>query len=1030
MAQFKTVALTMAILLSGGGAWAEEVPGPETTNAYKTFWESFDAYERELINEGESKYQQSWKSIKDIKEKHAYEFTLKQIENLDDAAYEYQQHLKKHPQAHNRPYVYLNLAQILSKIADLKESMGEDGSSYTQEALAVLDELEKSVPEFEKREATLYLKGLLLSKLGADKTAVRNWQKLSVIAKNSLYGVHAKIAVGDYLFKTEKPIESLRSYKSALSLLRSIHAPNKDHEILRIQYRIIWASYRSANLKTAIETGIQLLQPGRYPKADRIRDKITSDALQLIGDALYEFNNPVYTKSILKRQIIAEHASTVSLRVLQNYLANKIYEDITDIGSYTLRLHPVSKVAPDIVTIVADAYEKSGQKVKQIKTLERLAQFLAKQSLWRSRHAHDFEKTQAMEEQAEAAALMISKYYYEQGMASGNPRYFESAETFFNILIQHRPNHQSTSDLKLKRGHSLYFSDRYVEASRQYEELIGSLKVKHSILKIASHQNILAREKIWRQAYSKAEQKTDSPEKYPPVVQELRHLEKAIEQFANRFPPKLKDGKPDLAVDALLTAAAANRDSNDFKRAGKYWQRVLISNPTSGQRAIAIRGLVLAKVQSGTPHEVVQISRRYLRLENWRKLGLNLGNELRGILAQAVMQEAKILSEQGKMLEAGELQLEVATEFSQIPQRAKIWRDGSYMLAIGGAWLEAERYSQLFLDNKIRPLRGDMAYLKARAQEYQMRFEDASISYFQLAKTYSRHKKSPLGLERSERLAKAESNYILAGQAAALAASRLKNRQKKLNAYKRAFLHYTEALDYETALKIAQTRYRLSRSISNKLSARLDLANAYMKVRDEGKALTEYNTIAKRARSNRARINKATYQNVVGEVHFRLAQEAQAQLHDFNIAERGGDLRQTINQKIRYFEKEITELNSSIRSGHPMWSAQSRFLIGHESEGLADELQSIARTENMTDGYRSEIISKSEQLRKLARTQYSANLLAQSRNPQDYLKNPWIKKSKFKLGGFDKVKTKIKLDSKQYSPPALSLNIPQVWSHP
>ena len=171
MAQFKTVALTMAILLSGGGAWAEEVPGPETTNAYKTFWESFDAYERELINEGESKYQQSWKSIKDIKEKHAYEFTLKQIENLDDAAYEYQQHLKKHPQAHNRPYVYLNLAQILSKIADLKESMGEDGSSYTQEALAVLDELEKSVPEFEKREATLYLKGLLLSKLGADKTA-------------------------------------------------------------------------------------------------------------------------------------------------------------------------------------------------------------------------------------------------------------------------------------------------------------------------------------------------------------------------------------------------------------------------------------------------------------------------------------------------------------------------------------------------------------------------------------------------------------------------------------------------------------------------------------------------------------------------------------------------------------------------------------------------------------------------------------------------------------------------------------------
>lgn len=1003
-----------------------DVPSPESVQAYKQYWKNFDDYERGIIKKGKQKYQNSWLNIQEEKEKHEILYNKKELEHLENASLEYREHLEDHEFAQNLPYVYLNLAQILIKIGNLKTRIGEDGTSHKQEALAILEELESRFKDFSEREATLYQKGLIYADLGADKQAVRIWERLSRIATASLYGVHARIAAGDYLFKIERSDDALKYYKAALDLLSKVSAKDPDYEKLRIQYRIIWAAYRSAKLKDTIDVGLQILRPGRHNKKNQTRKKVEEDAIQLIGDSLYENNDPRYTKSILKQHIINDYSSKISMRIIQNYLANQIWDEIIDIGEYSLNLHPVASSAPDILIMVSDAYLKSGLKAKQVKTLERLALFLPNQSLWRSRNNDDFHLTKSMEKKARGSAVITAEYHYEQGMSTGNPQYFEAAASFYNLLLKFEPNSSDSHDFRLKRGHSYYFSEQYEKAENQYKELIKELNVGHKILKVASYQIIMTREKIWRKSFAEIDRKGDQPKKHPIVVDHLRKLENSIEDFANRFPPKMMNNQHELAIDALLLGAAANRDHKNYPQAEKIWNRVLLANPTRGQRIIAIRGLVLSKVESGKPKDIVEIARRYLRLENWDKVGLSIGHELEGILSQATIDYSAALNEKGQFAEAGHLGVDTAKEFPRLPRRAKIFRDGAYMLAIAGLWREAEQASNEFLDQNITTNRSDMLYLKARSQEYQMRFGDASANYFELASQYPNHPKAKVAIKKAEQLAEGESEYNLAGQSAILGSKLSRSREAKIASLERAHHHFKEAEDFETSLKAAEDRLSISKGLNQKLPARVAVANALMLVRSEDEALERYKKISQSANSNRSRIDQKTYSSVYGEANFHLAQEAKDALHDFKILEREGNLRQTVNQKMRYFETMVNYYNLAAKSGSVAWASKSRFMIGLESDNMADILIRTIKILEPGESIKIDISKHAERLRKLARTQYSANLLAKSRNPKAYKNNPWVKKSKLKLGGY--LKSKGDFKSEDFGPSAVSLNIPQQWS--
>ena len=53
-----------------------EIPDRHVLDAYKSYWQSFDEYEKRLISEGQSKYQNSWSDLKRKYEKRYKQMTI------------------------------------------------------------------------------------------------------------------------------------------------------------------------------------------------------------------------------------------------------------------------------------------------------------------------------------------------------------------------------------------------------------------------------------------------------------------------------------------------------------------------------------------------------------------------------------------------------------------------------------------------------------------------------------------------------------------------------------------------------------------------------------------------------------------------------------------------------------------------------------------------------------------------------------------------------------------------------------------
>ena len=994
--------------------------------AFKQYWESFDAYENQIIGQGKTKYQESWITIKELKAQKEHEYTLKQIELLEESVYEYKLHLKNHSRNSTAAFVMLNLAQILNKIGDLRSSLQESGIESKQEALAILSELSKEHPEFTKREAAIYLKAIILSTLKADKKSLETWRSLAKIAQKSLYGVHAHIAIGDHYFKTEKANRALKEYKLAENLLKKIELSKKDFEMLRIQYRKIWASYRSANLKTTISTGIKILQPDRVGHLKDMQMKIKEDAIQLIGDALFEMNDLFFTKATIKRNILKEYAGKITLRTLRNYAINKVYNDLIELGEYTLRIYPANNAAPEILAVLADAYKQKKNITKRIHSLEKLSLFLPEQSLWRSRFKDDYTAIKKMEKLALAAAYTASNWYYQKGMQSGNPSNFQAAASYFNVLLKYERPGSKTNTIRLKLAHCQYFAERYEKAASIYQNLIMKHDIDHATLKIAAFQLVLSKEKMWRHTFTKKQNKGVKPQSDGKTLKKLEELETAVEKFSTRFPARKLAAQSEVVNDALLIAASANRDHERFAQAIKYWQRVLISNPATGQRAIAIRGIVMARVFAGKPEYIIEATKNFLRLEQWDKLGLSLDRELRGILSQATQELAQNLEKDGDFAKAGKLLVGISSEFKKIPNRPRLFRDGAYMLAMGGKWQLAEKAALAFQNEKIRKNAGDISYLVGKAQDYQMRFPEAAKSYFRHGKMYPKHRKSRISLERSQEIATADSNFKLAGRSAELSGDREQRRSERIKKYRQAYHLYRQGGDLQSTLATAKKNLTSSKTLEEKLMAELDIAKAEMDTRDEDTALERFAKIASISSRNKSKINRLVFQKSYGESQFYLATESIDQLHDFNVLERGGNLKKTVAQKMRYFEKAVKHLELAIKSSHPEWESRCRYLLGAESEKLAEDLNKIILEANASDSYRQELKLKIQQLKKIAKVQFSSNVLAQSRKPTRYKNNSWIKKSRLKVSYYSPA---IKDSPVLYVAPAsLSLNIPQQWS--
>jgi hypothetical protein len=467
-----------------------------------------------------------------------------------------------------------------------------------------------------------------------------------------------------------------------------------------------------------------------------------------------------------------------------------------------------------------------------------------------------------------------------------------------------------------------------------------------------------------------------------------------------------------------------------FDGASRFWQRALVSQPSAAQRGIAIRGMIFANMKNGSAGDVVELVRRFLKLEDWRALGLNLGNELRGVLSAAALDEGKRLNDAGKVLEAGLLMTQIAQEFSELPDRDRIYRDGSYMLAIAGDWARAQKAAEGYFKSGLLKNRADMTYLLARAHEYQIRLHDAAAKYLELGEKYPRHARAATSLQRAEKLALAEGDYALAAQAAAAQGEQAAKEADRLAHYGRAVEHLEKADNPDKALSLARKRLRSSGSVGERLRSRLLVARTTYMAGSEQEGLDELAIIAKEVERSRNKLGADEYAALTGEANFQLAEEARRKFDDFRIVERGGPVAGNLNTKSKYFEELVSGYDKAAAAGDPRWAARSRYQLATAAQSFADEIAGIPNKteENQTLRSQNRYKATVDRLQAMARKYLSTNVLAARKDPTKYKDNEWIDKSSRQLGGEDAASLGGAAKRTEVVPTAVQDNMPLQWS--
>jgi hypothetical protein len=1016
----------LAWLLFGATVFGErllpELPDPQAVQAYQQYWQAFDAYEQKHLRQQKGRWTSAWNQLRQEFRYQDQKLAQEQIETLRQASERYQAHLKRFPDASNRPFVMLNLAQIFNILGDhYRELDAESGTTYKTQALLILGDLAKEFPRFEKAEEARYLRAIIFTDLDQKESAYRIWQRLADEGRPTLYTVHAMVALGDVDFAKERAPEALASYRSAAKLLRKTQTVDKGYERLRLQYRIAWAAYRSAELSASIEAGIKLLQPHALAMKISVRQKIEQDAVDLIADALFEHDDLVYTKSTLSRRILQNHAAPIIWQMIQRYMDSGAWRPIPDLGEFAYEHFPTTQNMPDILTALGTAYDKLGREEKRLATLEKLSMMLPEKSLWRLRNQDHFDAIHSMETKALAATILLAAHSYEKGMINASVAHFNTASSYYDLLLTAQPNHEKAEQWRLKKAHCHYFAGDLDEADSLYRNLKEQHQVQTSTLEVAAYQQVMTRERKWRQVFQQAAREGE-PNQDPKVIEALRQLEKSIEHFANRFP------QLNRAVELLLVGASANRDMARFTQAAKFWQRVLVSQPSPAQRAMAIRGLVMSKVKSGQPEAIINVTKRYLRLENWDKLGVSLGKELRGILATATTDASEKLNHKGRVVEAGHLLLDVVREFPKIPNYHSLFRDGAYMLAIGGEWNDARQAAENYLASPHQKVRGDMQYLQARAFEYQLRFKQAAIAYLDLARKFPRHSRSQSALTRAESLAKSESDLSTAAAAAYRAGQLLPSRVKKLDAYLRSAEYYSQDSQHSEALKAIKQANRHAQEPSEKMRCALVEARETYAQGQQALGLKRYKNLARMVKRHQDDLDAAVFRKVFGESTFKLGLESFEKFNDFDIFERSGGLKRNIEQKARYFESVVRQFEKTISVGHPEWSTRARYLTATAAETLSDNIAEARLKHQDSFSQRSDrqLQSHAKRLLTLSRQYHSQNLLQRQRKPRLYRHNQWINRSQVKLAGY--LGRQQAQTNQEQMPFSLTRAIPYQWS--
>lgn len=989
-------------------------PTPSSTNAISEYFKSFAAYEDARKISAKEAYGRALSKVESDHLSRLKSHRMKKLETLNATIANYRRQLSTNDNSFNRPNTLLNLSLTLYE--KIKSSENFD-SVTTAELLSALTEIQNRYPRFEHLDRAVYLKANLLEELDRPAEALNEWKRLSKISPPSGLSVYASIAVGDHQFEKGQNLSALKTFELAKSQNRRSNKKVFNEIDIKIEYRIAWAAYRAAKLKKVLQSTEELLSAQiSYLESDKT-ESIRMDAAELYGSALFESQNVAYITESLQASTLKTEKGRILLSVLSKFQTIEGHNEVVEIGEKLLPFVPMAREYPQIIQVIAHSQDRLKLKRLRMQTLEKVALLLPKSSLWRTINPNTSD-IRNMESIAVPAAEAVGTWYFENGLATDNKELLKKSSSLFQLLYKNASTKELQNKWLLRKGHAQLFADDLFSAQRTYYRVKTDLAATKSQVEIASYQLILTLERNWRKAYSKAIEFENDEDLRKASETELHKYAAAADDFANKYP------KQKRSREILLSVAGAYRDQGMYTKAQEKWERVLVASADPSDRSIAIRGITYAHIEKGDRLGGIEAIKRFLVLENWREVGRSVRKELLFTLARLAEDQSNDYSDSGNMEASGSLLLQLSNDVKDIPNRDSMVRDGAYQLAIAGKWAKASDAARDYAKNPKAKYRDDAIYLMARADEFQLKFASAAKTYYQLAAYYPRHSRSGVSLERAEKLASSEGNYLLAAQAASLQSKRARNRKVKFEKARTSSLHFINAKKKSQAAEQAKLAESNAVTPADKMKAQLLRAEILFMQNKKGQAEDIAKTVAKAADRQKSKIGRTQWAEIKSGAALIRVKDKQDKFDQFHVNPE--DLNRSLSQKSILFEDMYDHYMTIISTESPAHSAKARFLLARASSDFAEEISgSVLTLESLPHAQRQTLKEHANRLTAISKKLHADNILEKRKSPVKLKNDPWISKSSAALSSERGSKNSA---DEVALPTALNTTLPNKWS--
>ncbi|MGB9599653.1 MAG: tetratricopeptide repeat protein, partial [Myxococcota bacterium] len=485
----------------------------EVTQVVEQFEKAATEYKQEIVTIVKLKRDTKRESVLGIYEKSIQQLEAEQRSLRDTAIARLEEFLRKYPNdPRYTPHAMFRLAELYFEKATDEYFMATD--SYAQLEKDYEDGKIKSLPEkprkrlenciklyqrivsdfpdYQYMDAVYYLLGYALYEQDEKKEAVEVFYRLVQNYPKSKFYAESWMRIGNYYFDDADPPEldkAIDSYRKAMVDKESILYPNA-------LYKLAWTYYRKDDLAKAVNLFADLIEFYDAKKGTdiKLQSEMRPESIKYIAicfaddhwsnsgvSRLIEFfkqrKNPPYEKEVfLEMGDLLYQTPGLVLEGKSNFAA------AVEAYKHYLTLDPYSPQAPLIQEKIINSY-LIGEKDNEAASRERmiLVRNYSENSEWFKRNKDDPEAranaNSLIERALYTAALYIhqqAQFYKNAGKQEEAIEYFKKAADAYAEYLRLFKNSKEAYEMNYYYADALYYSLRFLDAAREYENVRDS----------------------------------------------------------------------------------------------------------------------------------------------------------------------------------------------------------------------------------------------------------------------------------------------------------------------------------------------------------------------------------------------------------------------------------------------------------------------------------------------------------------------------------------------------------------------------